>query len=116
MGVRGLFATDVEICAELGVPVKIGRAAIHSLDHNPQSRFPKKNPLWGGRRYWPAVLAWLNATNGMLEPDAARVAPENRTARPPRPPLRTTWPAMMRSGTDDLPYPPPPATKEGRNG
>jgi hypothetical protein len=27
--------------------------------------FPKKSPLFGGRRYWPAVKTWLDRHNGL---------------------------------------------------
>lgn len=33
--------------------------------------FPRKQPLFAGRRYWPAVKAWLDKRNG-LPTDMAR--------------------------------------------
>lgn len=36
---------------------------------------PKKDPLFGGRRYWPAVEAWLKSHNG-LSSKARTYAPD----------------------------------------
>lgn len=36
---------------------------------------PKKDPLFGGRRYWPAVERWLKAYNG-LSSDPGAQAPD----------------------------------------
>ena len=57
-----LFVTDAEMIRRLGVPEKIARDAIRMLDRNPSSCFPKKQALWGDRRYWPAVVDYLDAT------------------------------------------------------
>jgi hypothetical protein len=54
-----LFVTDVEMIRRIGIPEKLARAAIRALDENPHSGFPKKNALWGSRRYWPAVEVWF---------------------------------------------------------
>jgi hypothetical protein len=61
----GLFVTDAELIEKLQVPEKVAREAIAMLDKNPSSGFPKKNKLWGDRRYWPAVRAYLDATHGL---------------------------------------------------
>lgn len=58
----GLFVTDAELIERLGVPEKIGYEALRMLDSNPVSGFPKKDEFWGGRRYWPAVRAFLDST------------------------------------------------------
>jgi hypothetical protein len=64
-----LYITDAELIRRMGVPEKIARQAISVLDHNPRSGFPKKDPLWGKRRYWPAVKLYLDRHNGLsLEP------------------------------------------------
>lgn len=74
-----LYITDAELIRRMGVPEKIARAAIRMLDEKAGTRFPKKQKLWGDRRYWPAVKAYLDATNGLNgEIDAARLIPENR--------------------------------------
>ncbi len=56
----GLFVTDAELLRRLGVPEKLGYQALGMLDENPKSGFPQKDPLWGGRRYWPAVRSYLD--------------------------------------------------------
>lgn len=74
----GLYVTDAELVELLGVPEKIGREAITAMDNNPRSGFPKKNPLWGGRRYWPAVKAYLDRQE---MPTIAPSAPHPRGIR-----------------------------------
>jgi hypothetical protein len=61
----GLFITDTELIELLGVPVKEARVTIRGLDRDPRSGFPKKQKLWGNRRYFPAVEAWLD---GLYKP------------------------------------------------
>ena len=63
---RTLFVTDAELIQRLGVPEPLGRALLQDFDAK-QPTFPKKQELWGDRRYWPAVKAWLDRTCG-LEP------------------------------------------------
>ena len=60
-----LYVTDAELIRRLGVPEKIARDALHALDANRTSGFPQKQKLWGDRRYWPAVQAYLDRTNGL---------------------------------------------------
>lgn len=60
-----LYVTDAELIRRLGVPEKVARAAIHCLDRDRSSGFPQKKALWGNRRYWPAVKAYLDCTNGL---------------------------------------------------
>ena len=74
-----LYVTDAELIRRLGVPEKIARRAIRALDANPQSGFPRKQKLWGDRRYMPAVEAYLLATGGVQSGfGAARSATESR--------------------------------------
>jgi len=61
----GLYVTDHELYEYLGVPAETGRIAIAALDKDPHGTFPKKQELWGGRRYLPAVQAWLDRQNGL---------------------------------------------------
>lgn len=61
----GLYLTDTELIAELGLPEKVGREAFRALDQNPRSGFPPKQKLWGDRRYLPAVLAYFDKLNGL---------------------------------------------------
>ena len=64
-GISSLWITDAEMVRRMGAPEKIARQAIRALDQNPRSGFPKKQALWGGRRYWPAVKVWLDRNNGL---------------------------------------------------
>lgn len=68
----GLFVTDAELIRRLGVPEKIAREQIRSLDADPNSGFPRKNKLWGDRRYWPAVTAYLDRANRLNMPASLR--------------------------------------------
>jgi hypothetical protein len=63
----GLFVTDAELLRRLGMPEKIGRRAIRELDKRLPGRapFPGKDPLFGDRRYWPAVVAWFDRYFGV---------------------------------------------------
>lgn len=88
-----LFVTDAELIDRLGVPSDVARDAIRMLDRNPRSGWPQKQTIWGNRRYWPAVKAFLDRTSGILRNDAARVATENphRNGLPRRRTLRNTF-------------------------
>ncbi len=59
-----LWVTDAELIRRMGAPEKIARAAIRALEAQ-ASGFPRKQKLWGDRRYWPAVIAYLDRTNGL---------------------------------------------------
>jgi hypothetical protein len=69
-----LFVTDAELIRRIGVPEKIARAAIHALERDRASGFPPKKAFWGNRRYWPAVKAYLDRTNGLKLETGARPA------------------------------------------
>lgn len=58
-----LYVTDAELIRKLGVPEKGFRDVLVALES--KYAFPKKSPLFGGRRYWPAVKAWLDKHNGI---------------------------------------------------
>lgn len=60
-----LYITDAELIRRMGVPEKIARETISRLDDNPASGFPPKIKIWGDRRFWPAVLTYLEATCGL---------------------------------------------------
>jgi hypothetical protein len=57
------YLTDAELIRRLGVPEKVLRPMLPGLEEN--YRFPKKDPLFGDRRYWPAVKRWLDRHNGL---------------------------------------------------
>lgn len=58
-----LYITDAELIRRMGVPEKKARHVIRSLDADRLSGFPRKDPFFGGRRYWPAVRAYLDRRN-----------------------------------------------------
>lgn len=62
-----LFVTDAELIRRMGVPEKEARAAIAELES--RHAFPRKQKLWGNRRYWPAVRAYLDNTYGVTVSD-----------------------------------------------
>lgn len=66
----GLFVTDDELIALLGVPESIARVCLQELDKHPG--FPKKLKAWGGRRYWPKVRAYLDQVYGGTIPSPVR--------------------------------------------
>jgi hypothetical protein len=65
MSDQTLWVTDAEMITRLGVPEKVARVAIRILDAKPASGFPRKQKLWGDRRYWPAVKAYFDQVYGM---------------------------------------------------
>jgi hypothetical protein len=60
---RTLFVSDAELIRRLGVPEKIAQPVITEAEE--KYGLPKKQKLWGDRRYWPAVKAWLDKTCGL---------------------------------------------------
>lgn len=73
-----LYITDEELIRRIGAPRKAARAALHMLDRDRSKGFPQKQALWGNRRYWPAVKAYLDRSNGLqLQPSTqpGRVMP-----------------------------------------
>jgi hypothetical protein len=58
----GLWVTDAELIRRLGVPEKKAREAIRMAEA--KAGFPKKQKLWGDRRYWPAVKAYFDSLYG----------------------------------------------------
>lgn len=55
-----LYLTDAELIRRMGLPEKRGRQVILAFEADPRSGFPKKDKFFGGRRYWPAVKAFLD--------------------------------------------------------
>lgn len=60
-----LFVTDAELIRRLGVPEKIGRAMLHVYDREKHRGFPPKQAIWGDRRYWPHVKAFLDRVGSL---------------------------------------------------
>lgn len=58
----GLFITDGELIALMGVPPDVARSRLAEMDQKPTVySFPPKQKVWGDRRYRPAVEAWFEA-------------------------------------------------------
>jgi hypothetical protein len=73
-----LWVTDAELIRRMGVPEKIAREALQSLDTDPRrTGFPQKQKLWGDRRYWPAVRTWLDNTNKVTLAPSSTPRPRN---------------------------------------
>ena len=60
---QGLWVTDAELIRRLGVPEKKAREAIRMAEA--KAGFPKKQKLWGDRRYWPAVKDYFDNLYGV---------------------------------------------------
>ena len=60
---EGVFISDAEMYRRLGVSPRIGRMAVLALE---RTGFPPKLPLWGNRRYWPAIRAFLDRHYGAV--------------------------------------------------
>lgn len=75
------FVSDAEIARRWGVGEDAARIAIRKLERDP--RFPKKDPLFSHKRYWPAVRAFMAARAGIsLHTPLAPDGEENFNAAP----------------------------------
>ena len=54
-----LWLTDAELIRRMGVPERQAREVLRMLDAKP-SGFPRKQKLYGDRRYWPAVKEYFD--------------------------------------------------------
>lgn len=70
-----LYLLDSELIRRLGVPDKVLRPILPELET--KHGFPRKQALFGGRRYWPAVKLWLDKHNGLIV-DAPKQRSEHR--------------------------------------
>ena len=59
-----LYMTDGEIAAELGVTAASFVATAATLERD---GFPRPDPLFANRRYWPAVRAYLDRRAGIAQ-------------------------------------------------
>ena len=57
------WVTDKEIARRWRLSEKTARAALRGLERDPA--FPRRDPLFGGRRYWPAVVAFVRRRAGV---------------------------------------------------
>jgi len=58
-----LFVSDTEMFRRIGISEKIGRIAVRELEK--RMVFPPKDPMFGNKRYWPAVKVFLDARGGV---------------------------------------------------
>lgn len=64
---NGLFVSDAELFRRLGVSNENGQLALLALGQG----FPGKDPLFGNRRYWPAVVRFLDVRYRLADKDKA---------------------------------------------
>lgn len=60
---EALFVSDAEMYRRIGLSHKVLRVAVRELEK--RQVFPAKDPLFGNKRYWPAVRAFLDARAGI---------------------------------------------------
>jgi hypothetical protein len=60
-----LWVTDAELIRRMGVPEHVARPLLREFESKPQLGFPRKQKLWGDRRYWPAVKEYLDRRYGL---------------------------------------------------
>jgi hypothetical protein len=60
----GLYLTDEQIARRLGQKPAEWKATASVLQKT-HAGFPRPNPLFGDRRYWPAVVAFLDRLEGL---------------------------------------------------
>lgn len=58
-----LYLTDSQIAEAVGVDTETMRRAMVHFDRDP--RFPRPDPLFGNRRFWPKLRAFLHERNGL---------------------------------------------------
>jgi hypothetical protein len=68
----GLFVSDKELYRRLGVGPKTGMIAVRALEPH---GFPRKQPLFGKKRYWPAVRFFLDRYYGLIERESHQHRP-----------------------------------------
>lgn len=62
-----LWVSDAELIRWMGVPKKQATEALRLLDEK-NSGFPRKQKLWGDKRYKPAVKAYFDKLYGVSVP------------------------------------------------
>jgi hypothetical protein len=70
---EGLFVSDAELYRRMGVGERTGRAAILAMEN--AGNFPAKDPLFGNKRYWPAVRKALDQRFMPTEPRERAAVP-----------------------------------------
>lgn len=59
-----LFVTEAQCAERLGLSLDQFKTAIIAAS---KAGFPQPDPLFGNRRYWPAVRVWLDRRYGMSD-------------------------------------------------
>lgn len=76
------FVSDVEIARRWHISDKVARLAIRTFERNP--RFPKRDVIMAGKRYWPAVVAFMRWRYGLGAVPAGVDGPETFENDPAR--------------------------------
>jgi hypothetical protein len=84
------FLTDAEIAQRWGICDKTARRAIKALEK--AGGFPKKDALFGGKRYWPAVDAFMKRRAGLSMASVPTDGEENWDDEPATPRKRARTP------------------------
>jgi hypothetical protein len=84
------YVTDIQIAEIWGVCDKTARRAIKALER--AGGFPRKDPLFGGKRYWPAVDSFMKRRAGLNVPLVPTDGEENWDDKTPAPRRRTRAP------------------------
>lgn len=71
-GLDALYLTDEQIARRLGQQPAEWKATARLLEKD--KAFPAGDPLFGGKRYWPAVVAFLDRRNGLAARSAEPAA------------------------------------------
>lgn len=58
-----LYLSEEQIASRVGMQKQDWEAAARVLE---RSGLPKGDPVFNGRRYWPAVRAYLDRRNGLI--------------------------------------------------
>jgi len=70
-----LFLTDAEIAPRVGMSTSDFVDAIPTLE---RSGFPLKDPPFNNRRYWPAIVAFLDRRAGLNSSFVRRAPPPDK--------------------------------------
>ncbi|MAU94680.1 MAG: winged helix-turn-helix domain-containing protein [Fulvimarina sp.] len=57
-----LFVTDAQAAKRIGLPLELYRPAVAALE---RQGFPRPDPMFHDRRYWPAIRAFLDRRAGL---------------------------------------------------
>jgi hypothetical protein len=60
-----LFVSDSEIAARLGIKPDIIKEKIELWE---RSGFPRQDPMFDNKRYWPSIAGWLDRRFGVVPP------------------------------------------------